>query len=137
MMPILGGKPQVAADVFAYYPVVSPDGKSFAFVTVNEQNRPLIAICLLSDCSTPRTVAVPRGPTALQWTPDGKGVAFSMLSNIWVQPRDGAAAYPLTKFAEDDFRIEDFEWSRDGKRLAFSRSKTAWDVVLFRGVTRD
>jgi hypothetical protein len=31
-------------------------------------------------------------------------------------------------------RIEDFEWSPDGKRLALSRSRTMWDIVLFRGV---
>ena len=137
IVPIGGGKSTVVANVFAYYPVVSPDGKSLAFVTVNEQTRPLIAVCALSDCAIRRTFALPRGPTSLQWTPDGSGIAYSMLSNIWVQPRDGGAAYQFTKFAEDDFRIEDFEWSRNGKRLAFSRSKTAWDVVLFRGVTRD
>ena len=75
-----------------------------------------------------------RSPTALQWTPDGRGVAHAMGSNIWVQPVDGSAPYQLTKFPEDALRIEDFEWSPDGKRLAFSRSKTAWDIVLFRGV---
>lgn len=40
-------------------------------------------------------------------------------------------------FPEDDYRIEDFEWSRDGKQLAFSRSRTTWDIVLFRGLTLD
>ena len=78
-----------------------------------------------------------RSPTALQWTPDGRAVAYATPSDIWVQPRDGGAPYQLTKFPEDDLRIEDFEWSRDGRRLAFSRSKTTWDIVLFRGVTRD
>jgi len=55
IVPIEGGKSNVVANVFAYYPVVSPDGKSLAFVTVNEQTRPLLAVCALSDCATRRT----------------------------------------------------------------------------------
>jgi Tol biopolymer transport system component len=94
----------------------------------------MIVICSLADCQSPQTFKVDRSPSAIQWTPDGRGVAYSIGSNVWVQPRDGSAAYQLTKFAEDEWRIEDFEWSRDGKRLAFSRSKTTWDIVLFRGV---
>ena len=57
-----------------------------------------------------------------------------ILSNIWVQTLDGGAPSQLTHFPEDDRRIEDFEWSPDGKWLAFSRSKTTWDIVLFRGL---
>jgi Tol biopolymer transport system component len=49
---------------------------------------------------------------------------------------DGSAPYQLTRFREDDHLIEDFEWSADGKRLAVSRSRTSWDIVLFRGLTR-
>ena len=40
----------------------------------------------------------------------------------------------LTHFPDDDRRIQDFEWSADGKRLAFSRSRTTWGIVLFRGL---
>ena len=40
----------------------------------------------------------------------------------------------LTHFPDDDRRIQDFEWSADGKRLAFSRSKTTWGIGLFRGL---
>ena len=97
-------------------------------------DRAVISICALSDCSSRQSFSVTRSPTALQWTPDGRGAAYSMLANIWVQPLDGARPYQLTKFPEDDRRIEDFEWSPDGKRLAFSRSKTTWDIVLFRGL---
>ena len=137
MMPLEGGgTPVQVANVFSYYPAISRDGASLAFVSVTDtKTQAVLAICSLADCTTRRTFPVPRSPTALQWTPDGRGVAYSMLSNIWVQPRDGGAAYQLTKFHEDDWRIEDFEWSTDGTRLAFSRSKTTWDIVLLRGVT--
>ena len=132
--PLHGGKPRQLANVFAYYPTMSRDGKSIAFVSVNEQNRAVISVCQMPDCSARRTFGATRSPAALQWTPDGRGVAHAIGSNIWVQPIDGSAPSQLTKFPEDTLRIEDFEWSPDGTRLAFSRSKTAWDIVLFRGV---
>ena len=74
-------------------------------------------------------------PSAIQWSPDGR--AYSAGSNVWVQPLDVSAASQLTRFPEDERRIEDFEWSPDGKRLAFSRSRTTWDIVLFRGLKTD
>jgi Tol biopolymer transport system component len=54
-----------------------------------------------------------------------------------VQALDGGAPSQLTHFPEDGRPIEDFEWSADGKRLAFSRSRTNWDIVLFRGLASD
>jgi serine/threonine protein kinase/Tol biopolymer transport system component len=134
IMPLAGGKAAQFAKVFAYYPVVSPDGKQLAFVSVNEQKQAVISICALSDCSSPRTLPVARSPLSLQWAPDGRGVAYSAGSNIWVLPLDGAAPSQVTHLPEDEHRIEDFEWSPDGKRLAFSRSRTTWDIVLLRGL---
>jgi Tol biopolymer transport system component len=137
IMSIDGGKPRQLANVYAYQPVPSPDGRSVAFVSIGEQGQSVISICALSDCSSRRNLPVARRPLALQWAPDGRGLAYSMLSNIWVQTLDGAAPRQLTHFPEDDHRIEDFEWSADGKRLAFSRSRTTWDIVLFRGLRLD
>jgi Tol biopolymer transport system component len=119
------------------HPAWSPDGKSVAFVSMDEKRQPLISICPISDCSSPRNVPVARRPLALKWTPDGRGLAYSLGSNIWVQKLDGSASHQLTHFPEDDHRIEDFAWSPDGKRLAFSRSRTTWDLVLFRGLKLD
>ena len=137
VMPLEGGgKPTQFAKVFAYYPAVSPDGRSVAFVSVTEDKKQaVISVCAWPDCSSLRSFPAIRSPSALQWAPDGKSVAYAMLSNIWVQPLDGRAPQPVTHFADDDRRIEDFEWSPDGKRLAFSRSRTTWDIVLFRGLT--
>jgi Tol biopolymer transport system component len=132
-----GGQPRQLANVFAFQPVPSPDGKSVAFVSIGEQRESVISICAISDCSSRRNFPVTRRPLALQWTPDGRGLAYSTRSNIWVQTLDGGAPSQLTHFPEDDHRIDDFEWSPDGKRLAFSRSRTTWDIVLFRGLNVD
>jgi Tol biopolymer transport system component len=131
---LAGGKPVQLANVFAFQPVPSPDGRMLAFVSIDDSRRPVIAVCDLSDCSSRRTLPLPRRPAALQWTPDGRGLAYATLSNIWVQPLGGGPASQLTHFPDDDRRIQDFEWSADGRRLAFSRSRTTWGLVLFRGL---
>ena len=132
-VPLAGGKPARVNNVYSYLPVASPDGQSIAFVSLDEQKRSVIAVCSLSNCSSTRTLPVPRRPAALRWTPDGRGLAYATLSNIWVQPLDGRPPSQLTRFREDDHRSEEFERSDDGKRLAFTRSRTTWDIVLFRG----
>ena len=132
-----GGKPVQLTNVYTLWPMVSPDGTSLAFVSLDEKKQQVIAICALSNCASPRLLPIASRPDALRWTPDGRGVAYSIRSNIWVRTLDGAPARQLTHFNEDEQRIEDFKWTPDGKRLAFSRSRTTWDIVLFRGVKTD
>jgi Tol biopolymer transport system component len=103
-------------------------------VSLNDQKQSVLSVCALPNCPTRRDLPVARRPAALQWTPDGQGLAYAIQSNIWVQRLAGGPPSQLTRFPEDDRRIDDFEWSADGKRLAFSRSRTIWDIVLFRAV---
>ena len=132
-----GGKPTQLTRDYALWPWVSTDGKSLAFITLGPKKEQLLAICPLADCSSRRYFPVATRPEALRWMPDNRGVAYAIRSNIWVQRLDGTAPYNLTRFREDDHVIEDFRWTPDGKTLAFSRSRTAWDIVLFRGVKTD
>jgi Tol biopolymer transport system component len=46
---------------------------------------------------------------------------------------DGSTARQLTHFAADR-TINDYAWSRDGKRLAVTRQSIGNDIVLFRGL---
>ena len=70
----------------------------------------------------------------LRFTPDGKAVAFVLaekgIENIWVQPLNGGKLRKLTNF--DSRQIQDFAWSRDGKRLAVMRNQFTDDVILLR-----
>jgi Tol biopolymer transport system component len=131
-------KPRQLTQMYTLWPMVSPDGKSLAFSTVDGKKQQALAVCPLTNCSSPRLLPIASRPEALRWTPDGRGVAYSIRSNIWARTLDGKPAYPLTRFPEDDYRIDDFKWSADGARqLTFSRSRTSWDIVLFRGLKAD
>ena len=131
-VPLDGGRPRPLTTSYAFQPVPSPDGQSLAFVALAEQGKSVVAVCALPDCTSRRQLPLPRRPDALQWMPDGRGLAYATRSNIWAQPLNGGAPSQLTRFPEDEQRIEDFEWSADGRRLAFTRSRTTWDIVLFR-----
>ena len=74
----------------------------------------------------------------LNWTPDGKGVAYILtrddVSNLWMQPVNlvDRSAKPtrreLTHFTAD--RIFGFGWSPDGNSIAMARGNFTTDVVL-------
>ena len=110
----------------------SPDGHRLKLLAGPVHGRPAALVCDLPDCTNPRDFAVP--PLA-QWTSDSRGMAFSDSTdprNIWVQPIDGSARHPLTKFTEKT--IIDFAWSPDGKRLAITRGTSLADIVLIKGI---
>ena len=78
------------------------------------------------------TYDLPYGSGALEFTPDGKAVAYQLTrnhaSNIWEQPLSGGAPVQVTKFTSGE--IFGFGWSRDGKTLALSRGELKSDVVM-------
>jgi serine/threonine protein kinase len=127
MVPIDGGTPRKLADGGSAS--VSPDGGSMAFA----DSRASLIVCALPECTSRRTIgsAPFRGP--LSWTPDGGGVAYAREANIWVQPLGGGTPRQLTRSA-DRRPIGFFAWSRDGKRLAITRSTETNDIVLLRGL---
>ena len=109
----------------------SPDGRRLKFGAALVNGQRVYMVCDLPDCTNPRDF----GAQAGQWTPDGRGIAFSDSTdpkNIWVQPIDGGAPHPLTRFT--DMTINDFAWSSDGKRLAITRGMTLADMVLIKGI---
>jgi Tol biopolymer transport system component len=52
--------------------------------------------------------------------------------NIWAQPIDGSPAHPVTHFL--GVNLFNFDWSPDGKQLAFSRGVQASDVMLIEDI---
>ena len=135
---IEGGDPRQVVDIAAGNLDVSRDGQWLAFV--NPGGAQGIVVCELPGCRSRRRFTPPGLPaaegTTIRWTPDGLGVAYVNASagpNIWIQPLDGSAPRPFTRFT-DGRMIGSFAWSADGARLAIVRGKTRTDIVLFRGI---
>jgi Tol biopolymer transport system component len=126
-VPIEGGTPAKLADGSGV--AVSPDGSSMAFT----DSRGSLVVCALPGCTSPRTVGSAQFDAAVSWTPDGRGVAYSSEGNVWVQPIAGGSPRQLTRFT-DKRPIGSLAWSRDGKRLALTRSTITNDIVLFSGL---
>jgi serine/threonine protein kinase/Tol biopolymer transport system component len=139
------GKPEPvpASTDFHGYPLgtemsISADGKILAYAVdlINagtQGTTEKIAFLDLESLTSPRLVdANPHISGGVQFTPDGKGIAYPVrengVDNVWVQALDGSAGHPITHF--DSEQIDSFHWSPDGKSLALLRGHSESDVVL-------
>jgi len=117
---------------------ISPDGKTLAYVvalvsTLGPTSRDKIALLDLATLGSPRMFdANPRISKGVQFTADGKSVAYPVaengVDNVWIQPTDGSPGHQITHFNSE--RILSFHWSPDGKKLGILRGHTDSDVVL-------
>jgi hypothetical protein len=102
---------------------------------MDDQQRPVIAICDLATCSMRRTVPA---QMRWRWMPDSRALAYvdpNTRSNLWKQPIDGGAPAQITRFETDGRQIWDFDWSGDG-RLAVARAAIATNVISIRGLNQ-
>jgi serine/threonine protein kinase/Tol biopolymer transport system component len=117
---------------------ISPDGKTLAYVvalTDPAASGSTDKIALL-DTATLHSLrmfdANPRISKGVQFTPDGKSVAYPVkengVDNVWVQPVDATPGHQITHFKAE--QILSFHWSPDGKKLGILRGHTDSDVVL-------
>jgi Tol biopolymer transport system component len=68
----------------------------------------------------------------LRWSLDNRELYYINRGNdgdnVWAQPVHGGAAYQVTHF--QGLSLFSFDWSPDGKHLAFSQGVQASDVML-------
>ena len=131
-VPIEGGEPARVLDRPASAPVVSPDG-SLVAIFYRRPPAPAITLAVVPSAGgEPRVIReLPAHYGRIRWTPDGQ-LAWSGrqegLGNIWSQPLDGGPPRPLTRWTADPVFF--FDWSPDGKWLAYSKGSVTSDVVL-------
>jgi len=109
-------------------PAISPDGRTLAFVRSSGTNDIYLQAVAASEPSAEarRLTFSERGVSGFDWTPDGRSILFS--SN----PSGGYETYEMWRIPVSGGRPErlafgdgvDPSISRDGRRLAFSRSSS-------------
>lgn len=121
---------------------LSPDGKSVAYITWEENKRINVGEVLSVKDGAVKTFNFPttavqkysENQFVLHWTADGKNLSFvndeNGFANIWLLPLNGEKPKRLTNF-NDNF-IHSFAWSADGKRLAISRGTLTSDAIIFK-----
>jgi len=111
---------------------VSPDGKTFASAVEFTTGAVKIALFDLGSSSPSRMLDPHHYSRGLQFTPDGKSVAYAIaengVDNVWVQPLDGSAGHSITDFKSE--QIVSFSLAPDGNSLAVLRGHYDSDVVL-------
>ena len=119
--------------------LVSPDGKwLLCRLRSTEPDVPLwrTALVPISGNGAPRFFPVPAygGQILLAWHPDGKAFSFidakDGIANVWLQDVEGGAPRQITFFESGE--IFAFGWSRDGRKLVFSRGEPTSDAVMIR-----
>jgi len=135
-----GGKPVELNDKLWARPAISRDGKWIAGFyndrRLSTQTYPTSIAIIASEGGRPSKVIPIQASVLLsagiRWSANNRDLFYINRGpegdNIWAQPIDGSAAHPVTHFQGLD--LFTFDWSPDGKQLAFSRGVKASDVML-------
>ena len=135
-VPVDGGDPVQLTDVNSTRPAFSPDGQFVVcdYGEAKPDSQIKLAVIPAEGGPPVRLLDNPAAVNSigLRWTPDGHGIVYidsrDRVYNLWSQPLDGGPPIQLTNFKTD--QIFQFDWSRDGKRLAMGRGREGSDVVL-------
>jgi Tol biopolymer transport system component len=140
-VPIDGGEPVKLSVPESYYPKVSPDGKSIAFIFWGGGSLPrTLAVTPITGGAPTRTFNVPpedfRWQQQLGWSTDSRALIYvdstSGYSNLIRLPLDNGERAPVTDFKSE--RIFGFDISRDGRQMVFVRGTTTSDAVMINNI---
>jgi Tol biopolymer transport system component len=142
-VPISGGKAERVSDAVMEYDAnfdISHDGKLAVLGTYDfKAQRPNISLVSLETGKIVRTLDYdPRQSGLLRFSPDGKSVVYVVrekdVDNLWSQPLDGGTGHQITNFTS--LKIYSYQWSPDGKRIAFVRGDSPTDVALIQDLKK-
>jgi Tol biopolymer transport system component/DNA-binding winged helix-turn-helix (wHTH) protein len=135
-----GGKPVELNDKLWFRPAISADGKWIAGFyddrRLSTQTLPSNIAIVASEGGLPSKVfPIPfsvRTSGGLRWSLDNRELYYINRGkdgdNVWAQPVDGGSPHQVTHF--QGLSLFSFDWSPDGKHLAFSQGVQASDVML-------
>ena len=135
-VPIDGGDPVALTDQPSSWPHVSPDGRWVVCVYMTGQDE-LVKLAVLPIEGGPPVRFFDTSPSMRMntvWMPDNRGIAYldarDGTPNVWVQPLAGGRPTRLTGFQTDG--VTAFDFSRDGRQLALTRTAETTGVVLIK-----
>ncbi|MDX6385851.1 MAG: hypothetical protein QOK48_3424 [Blastocatellia bacterium] len=136
---INGGEAVQLTDKVSGEPVVSPDGTLVAcFYRIDPGGPNKIGLIPFAGGEFKFIRDLPAHYGKFCWTSDGRALSYadkqSGVGNIWIQPLDGSPPRQLTNWKADP--IPAFDWSRDGKRLAYAVGNVTSDIVLINDARR-
>ncbi len=132
-----GGEAVQLTQTRAVRPAVSPDGAFIAYHFLDpDKDKSRWRIGVVSSQGGQPIKLFDFPPTVVsrvvRWSPDSQSILYvnnpGGPSDIWVQPLDGGAPKQLTNFKAE--QIIAFDWSPDGRTLAYIRGVETSDVVL-------
>ncbi len=143
-VPTEGGAPIELAKGSLSSPAVSPDGTLVAYGKIEGQGasaKSKFVVQKLDGDAPAQEIEVPSTYTwsGLWWTPDGHALTYvhnttGNIINLYMQPLAGGAPVQLTHFDSEPSVVSAYAWSRDGKKIAITRSRyNDTDVVMFSG----
>ncbi len=136
-VPIDGGEAKRLAPVFADFNGaydITRAGKTAALGTYDfKAQRPIISLVSVELGTVLQTLEFdPRHVGLLRFSPDGNGIVYPIrekgVDNLWLQPLDGGPGRQITNFSA--LKIYSYQWSHDGKSVAFVRGESPSDLVL-------
>ena len=88
-----------------------------------------------------RELDAPSQADYLGWTPDGRALTYLLTEksaqNLYMLPLSGGKPVRLIHYDDEPSLINAYRWSRDGKKIAITRSRfNNTDVVMFTGLQR-
>lgn len=134
-----GGEMSQLTQDFTAYPVVAPDGKTFACMYSSGPGAVPWRLAVYPIEGGQPLKVFPQGIHAqiVNWTMDSRAVTYvenpiGAAAKVWLQPVADITPQLFTEFAAD--RLFGLAWSLDGKQLACVRGLWETNVVLLKGI---
>ena len=140
------------ADKSSTNPKWSPDGNWIAFTSNRKDNKNNLYVLRVTGGEAEALTDVKSGVADFDWSPDGRWIAYTSadakteeeekndkakndfrwvdenvkMARLYVIPvqRDAAGKREPRKLTSENYTVNEFDWSPDGSRIAFSHAKT-------------